>query len=164
MIRVTGTLVWYFYICKRQVWLMAHELIPYQQDEFLVLGRFLSEETYKREKKEIKVGDVSVDLIKREGEYLLTGEIKKSSRSLKASTMQLAYYLKILKHKGIEARGVLLVPQEKKRFEVKLDSETLKELDFVEKEIVNIMRAPFPPPVEKIKFCRNCAYKELCFS
>ncbi|MGC8937341.1 MAG: Dna2/Cas4 domain-containing protein, partial [Candidatus Methanomethylicaceae archaeon] len=25
---ITGTLVWYFFICKREVWLMGHEITP----------------------------------------------------------------------------------------------------------------------------------------
>ncbi|MCD6318594.1 Dna2/Cas4 domain-containing protein, partial [Candidatus Aerophobetes bacterium] len=28
MRRITGTLIWYYYICRREVWLMAHELHP----------------------------------------------------------------------------------------------------------------------------------------
>jgi len=25
-LRVTGTMVWYYYVCQREVWLMAHQL------------------------------------------------------------------------------------------------------------------------------------------
>lgn len=25
---VTGTLIWYYYICKREVWLMFHQIAP----------------------------------------------------------------------------------------------------------------------------------------
>ena len=45
MDRVTGTLIWYSTICKRQIWLMAHELNPDEDHELLELGRFLHEES-----------------------------------------------------------------------------------------------------------------------
>jgi len=32
MQEITGTLIWYYYICPREVWLMAHELNPNQED------------------------------------------------------------------------------------------------------------------------------------
>ncbi len=143
---------------------MAHELNPYEQDEFLMLGRFLSEESYQKEKKEIKVNDVSIDLIKREGNYFLAGEIKKSSRYIEAATMQLAYYLKILKEKGVNAKGILLIPKEKKKIEICLDDKFLKKLKIAEEDIEELIKKPLPPPVRKIPFCKNCAYKEFCFS
>jgi CRISPR-associated exonuclease Cas4 len=51
MQKITGTLIWYYYICPREVWLMAHELNPNQEDSFLEIGRLLREDAYKREKK-----------------------------------------------------------------------------------------------------------------
>ncbi len=143
---------------------MAHELNPYEQDEFLILGRFLSKDSYQREKKEIRIGDISVDLIKRGNGYFLAGEVKKSSRYIEAATMQLAYYLKVLREKGIEAKGVLLIPKEKKRIKVNLNNELLEKLKNAEKEIKELIEKQLPPPVKRIGFCKNCAYKEFCFS
>jgi hypothetical protein len=37
--QVNGTLIWYYYICKRQVWLMAHALVPDQEDDNIRQGR-----------------------------------------------------------------------------------------------------------------------------
>jgi len=164
MVKITGTLIWYYYICKRQVWLMSRELNPYEQDDFLVLGRFLSEETYGREKKEIRVDNISIDLIKKDQNSLLVGEVKKSSRYLKPATMQLAYYLKVLSKKGIKAKGVLLIPRERKRIKVSLTRKVLEELDGAQEEMLLIMDKSFPPPPKKISWCKNCAYKEFCFS
>ena len=31
-LRVTGTRVWYYYVCQRQVWLMAHQLLYYLRE------------------------------------------------------------------------------------------------------------------------------------
>jgi len=48
---LTGTLIWYYYICPREVWLMARELVPDQEDPFIEIGRILSGESYKRERR-----------------------------------------------------------------------------------------------------------------
>ena len=51
--RITGTLILFYYICRREVWLMAHELHPNQENPFLEIGRLIHQESYSREKKEI---------------------------------------------------------------------------------------------------------------
>ena len=38
MNRITGTLIWYYYVCPREVWLIARELNPFQEDNFLEVG------------------------------------------------------------------------------------------------------------------------------
>ena len=48
---VNGTLFWYYNICKREVWLMTHQIVPDQQDDNISFGRFLHETTYQRNKK-----------------------------------------------------------------------------------------------------------------
>lgn len=48
---VNGTLFWYYNICKREVWLMTHQIVPDQQNDNISFGRFLHETTYQRNKK-----------------------------------------------------------------------------------------------------------------
>ena len=92
-IRVTGTLMWYYYICHRQVWLMARQIVPEKDHTNLELGRFLQETAYARDKKEVTVGHLKFDLISKRDGQLIVGEVKKSSRYQKSATMQLALYL-----------------------------------------------------------------------
>ncbi|MCX7641907.1 MAG: CRISPR-associated protein Cas4, partial [Elusimicrobiales bacterium] len=56
-----ATLVWYYYICKREVWLMSRNLEPDQSNPFIEIGRILSEDSYKYEKKEIKIDNMVLD-------------------------------------------------------------------------------------------------------
>jgi len=65
MRQITGTLIWYYYICSREVWLLSHELSPDQKDSFLEIDRLLQEKFCRREKKEITVGNMKIDLIKK---------------------------------------------------------------------------------------------------
>ena len=71
-IKVTGTLMWYYYICHRQVWLMARHVVPEQDHANLDFGRFLQDTAYARDRKEISVGHLKFDLIRRkDGSWLL---------------------------------------------------------------------------------------------
>ncbi len=161
---ITGTLIWYYYICQREVWLMAHQLQAHQDNQFLELGRFFHEQSYQKEKKSIRLENIELDLIKRkDGEYVV-GEIKKSSRFEKSATMQLAFYLLRLREYGVEAKGELLFPKEKKRITVELTEDMTTELEKAKQEIQNICLKPKPPVEEWISFCKNCAYCEFCWS
>lgn len=60
MVSVTGTLIWYYYICPREVWLMSRHLNPSQDDPFIEIGRLISKEAYQRERKEVRVENIVI--------------------------------------------------------------------------------------------------------
>lgn len=161
---MTGTLVWYYYICQREVWLMAHQLEPDSEDENLEYGRFLHQHAYKRDKKEISIGHAVFDLFRKEGNKLVIGEVKKSSRYLESARMQLLFYLRELKRMGVEAYGEIRIPEEKRIVRVELDSESEKELDRAEREILRIIYLEKPPEAKKTHWCRSCAYRQFCWA
>lgn len=161
---VSGTLVWYYYICPREVWLISHQINPDQDNDNVVLGRFIGENTYQREKKEISVGNSKIDVFHTENGKMVIGEVKKSSKYKESARMQLAFYLSELKERGIMARGELRFPKEKVREEVILDERTEQELDKVRREILRIVYMEKPPQPRKIQFCKKCAYAEFCWS
>lgn len=101
--KITGTYVWYYCICKREVWLLSRGINPDQSDENMDIGRFLHENTYSREKKEIDFCGMKLDILKKESGQLVIGEIKKSSKYIESAEMQLLHYLNELNKLGIEA-------------------------------------------------------------
>jgi len=161
--KITGTLIWYYYICQREVWLMAHELNPETENPFLELGRLIHEESYLREKKEFAAPGMKIDLLRDRDGQLVVGEIKKSSRFLKSAKMQLTYYLWRLEQMSIEAKGELLIPKERKRIPVELTEELQHELEGAMEDIQVIIALETPPPPVHSRFCRNCAYAEFCW-
>lgn len=163
-LNVNGTLVWYYYICKREVWLMAHNIEPNQDDPNIELGRFMHENSYGRKTKEVSIGNVKLDVLSKKDGYLMVGEMKKTSKYEKSAKMQLAYYLLELKRHGLESTGVLMFPKERKRIEITLDDELIKELENLERDILRICYAPHPQEAKKIKFCRKCGYNEFCWA
>jgi CRISPR-associated exonuclease Cas4 len=161
---VTGTLVWYYYICERQVWLLAHQVVPDQDHEGITLGRFIHEHTYKREKKEVLLGPAKIDVVGTKDGRLVVGEVKKSSRSARSARMQLLFYLDELRKRGIDAYGELRFPKEKRREKIELTQEAMQELTDARRKILEIMYLPKPPEAKKTKYCRDCAYAELCWA
>ena len=161
--RIGGTLVWYWSICRREVWLMARGIEPEPKDEYLALGRLIDQNSYAREKHQVDFGDSKFDFIQGKDGQLVVSEVKKSSRAEKASYLQLAHYLYDLKKEGIEAKGLLLFPTEKKRIEVELTVELMKELDSIYAEIEKLTNTALPPPLEHCKYCSKCAYGEYCW-
>ncbi|HHX76725.1 MAG TPA: CRISPR-associated protein Cas4 [Firmicutes bacterium] len=163
-IRVNGTLVWYYFICQREVWLMGHQLNPDEDNACLEIGRLIQETTYLREKKEINLGFIKLDIIRKKGAELVVGEVKKSSKYKESARMQLAFYLKELKARGLNARGELYFPEEKRKEKVYLDEETERKLAKVERDILRILYLDTPPEPQKIHWCRRCAYAEFCWA
>ena len=143
---------------------MARRIEPSQENPFIEIGRLISEESYKRERKEIRLENIVIDILRRGHEQVIIGEVKKSSRYEKSAMMQLAFYLSKIKEMGVKAKGELLFPKEKKKLEVELTSEIENELKDVENNILKIINTELPPKAEKNRFCKNCGYNEFCWA
>jgi len=164
MVNITGTLIWYYYICKREVWLMSHHIEPQQNDDLITIGRIISEQSYSREKKEIRIDNIAIDLLTKNSESIIVSEVKKSSHFLESAKMQLAFYLWQLKQKGISRlSGELRFPKEKKKVKVELTLTLEDKLNEICKEIEKIVNFEKPPKPVKIKYCKACSYYELCW-
>lgn len=104
MIRVNGTLVNYYFHCKRQCYLHGNRLNLEDNSEIVKIGKAIHEEKSKeKDNAEISIDNIKLD--KLTSEYLT--EIKKSDADLEAAKWQLIYYLKVLKDKGIYRKGKL---------------------------------------------------------
>ncbi len=158
-----GTLVWYYFVCKREVWLMGRGLIPPQDNPLLDEGRTISEIFFKRLKnyKEILIdGKIKVDILRKSAVM----EVKKSSKYLEASVMQLKFYLYYFrKFKGLDMVGYLVFPKERRKMKVKLEDRDISMMESVIQEIERIVGMDSPPPPKRIPYCKNCAFKEICW-
>lgn len=162
--RIYATLVWYYYICRREVWLMANRIEPSQENENILMGRIIDQFSYDREWKNVDLGGMKFDIVKRKDGKLIIGETKKSSRAIESSKMQLAFYLMGLEEAGISAEGELRFPKEKKRVAVLLDDSLRGKLLGAMGEITKILDSPMPPPPAKCKYCGKCGYREHCWA
>ncbi|MEM3191347.1 MAG: CRISPR-associated protein Cas4 [Candidatus Parvarchaeota archaeon] len=158
--RITGTLVWYYFICKREVWLMGHEITPDEEKNSLRVGRAIHDIYYENLRKEIQYEGIKIDRIRGKTVY----EIKSSSKYLESAKFQLLYYVMRLKEEGLETEGELLIPRERKRIKLKMGSEDMEKLFSALKEISEIVKEEKPPEAVKIQFCHRCAYRDLCWA
>lgn len=151
-----------FLVCPRQAWLEGHGIQGDQEQDDLVLGRWVHESSYRRFRKEIWVDEhIKVDWM--EGEVI--AEVKKSSGRLEAARWQLLYYLYYLKHeKGLVRQGVLLFPRERRREDVVLTPEAERGIEEKIQALRELLRAPVPPEPRWMGACRRCSLAEYCWS
>ncbi|MDW8024197.1 MAG: CRISPR-associated protein Cas4 [Nitrososphaerota archaeon] len=159
---ITGTLVWYYFICKREVWLMSHEITPDEESQVLDMGRAVHEIFYSKMLKEISMEGVKIDLFKKAERIIC--EVKTSSKFVEAARFQLLYYIFRLKEYGVDCTGWVLIPTEKRKIVVKLDDDAERELLKIFGEIKKIVEMECPPSPVKVPFCKKCAYREFCWA
>jgi len=161
---ITGTDIWYYFICKRELWFIIRKIVPDQEDENVEIGRFLHEYYSNRGKKEVDIGSGKIDRVKKVDGKLIIQEIKKTDRFKKSSYYQLLFYLYELKKMGIEATGELLFAEKKTKEIVELTESNIRELEKAIEDIKKYAKLPVPPPPKKIKVCSRCAYREYCWA
>ncbi|WP_457678700.1 CRISPR-associated protein Cas4 [Thermovibrio sp.] len=160
-LKTSGTKVNYYFVCKRKLWLFSRSLGFEGDSEKVSLGRLLHLYSYKKHARKGVLIDnlIAVDLIGAEE----VGEVKYSDKLSEAAMWQLLYYLFYLKRLGIERRGVINYPRQRKREEVELTPEKERELLKILKEIKRIEELPKPPPPKRLPYCKKCSYYEYCF-
>jgi|YelNatPaOPRAMG01_1025707.scaffolds.fasta_scaffold08043_3 CRISPR-associated exonuclease Cas4 len=162
----TGTQVAYYVVCPTKLWLFSHFMVQEKNSDLVQLGKLLQQISYRETNKDLIVDQkIVIDFIKK-GDKLILHEVKKSSKLEEAHVAQLAYYLYFLKNeKGIETtKGIINYPKERKIVEVELTQEKEKEIEEILQKIKEILSLQKPPKPKYKKYCRKCAYFELCFS
>ena len=162
--KVNGTLVNYYFHCKRQCYLHGNRLNLEDESENVKIGKAIHEEKCDKERnREITIDNIKLD--KLTTKYLT--ETKKSDADIEAAKWQLLYYLKILKSKGIIRKGKLEIVeknmQNKSIIIVNLTDEIEQRLNMIEKEIIKLIDGNNVPEVINDKKCKQCAYYAYCY-
>lgn len=162
--RINGSIVQAYVICKRQAWLMSRQVSGNQYNEFMAIGKLLDEESYKRDKKEIRFGSNKIDIIRGEDQHLTIIETKKSSKGIKAAIMQLLFYLQSISKKGYKVKGVLKFPKERKNLDIPFDKKSKRKINKLIGDIRDTLKLDTPPLPIRISSCKKCSYNEFCWS
>ena len=162
--KVNGTLVNYYFHCKRQCYLHVNRLNLEDESENVKIGKAIHEEKCDKERnREITIDNIKLD--KLTTKYLT--ETKKSDADIEAAKWQLLYYLKILKSKGIIRKGKLEIVEKNKQNKsiiiVNLTDEIEQRLNMIEKEIIKLIDGNNVPEVINDKKCKQCAYYAYCY-
>lgn len=160
--RITGVMVQYYFTCKRELWFFSRGLNFDFENEDMLIGRLIHGESYERDWKEVLLGDVKLDVVKRRGKLVVI-EVKKSSKLEEPAKWQLKYYLYLLRNAGVKAEGIISYPREGRREKIALTEEDVETLEKALEGIERVISLESPPPAEKKPYCRRCAYRDFCW-
>ena len=154
--KITGTIINYYFHCKRQCYLFANRINLEDNSEDVRMGRVLHEIKAKDgNNTEIKYENMVLDKVT--SQYI--EEYKKSDADTEAAKMQLLFYLKNLKDKGIIKEGKLIYNEKNKKENnkteiIKLDDVNLKKLQNCMEQIEILINQKDVPEVEKENKCK----------
>ena len=162
--KLTGTLINYYFHCKRQCWLLGNRINLEDNSEDVRIGRILHEIRAEGDKnRELAIGNIKIDKLTKE--YLV--EIKKSDADVEATKWQVLLYLRTLKEKGIDRKGKIEFIEknktDKKIIVVELNEDAENELSNIEIKISNLINNNIAPMADLKRGCKKCAYYEYCF-
>lgn len=161
--KITGTIVNYYYHCPRKCYLFANKINLENNSEDVRIGKIMHEIKAENNKNaEIKLESISIDKIT--DKYVI--EMKKSDSDIGSARIQVLLYLQKLKEKGIIREGKLVFNEKNTNENVeiiKLDDISQLELDKCIMDINNLLSEELPPEPKMIKGCKKCAYYEYCF-
>lgn len=161
---ITATLVNYYLLCHRKLWLHAHEVRMEHTSDRVYSGKLLHETAYPRRSgrfREVVLPGGKIDFY--DPVDRVAHEIKHSPKMEAAHIAQVKFYLWLLEEQGIQgAHGLLEYPQQRKTQEVWLSEADRKEIPTWIAAIEKLLREPCPEKLPKPK-CRGCSYFEFCW-
>ena len=131
--RVNGTLINYYFHCKRQCYLHGNRLNLEDNSEIVQIGKAIHEERLQSSNSEIAIENIKLDKLTKE--YLT--EVKKSDADVEAAKWQLLYYLSVLKNKGIYRKGKLEFVEKNKSNKIVVILELTEERENELKKLLN---------------------------
>lgn len=160
--KITGIMVYYYFICQRKLWYFINEIYMEQNSELVQLGKIIDEETYKRETKGILIDNtINVDFIK---DGAILHEVKKTKAIEEAGIWQLKYYMYYLNKRGVKnIKAKIDYPLLRESLDIEIDNEDIKILENIEKNIEEISNSEKTPKILNSSICKKCAYYDLCY-
>ena len=160
--RVTGVMIYYYFVCKRKLWYFCHEINMEKENEDVLLGKLLDTYSYGKDEKHIQIDQtINIDFIKGHQEI---HEVKKSRVIEEAGIWQVKYYLYYLEQRGVKGlKAQIDYPLLKKNLTVELAESDREKLKEILVHMKTIRDQELPPVLQKQKICKKCAYFDLCY-
>ena len=161
MKRISGLMIYYYFVCKAKLWYFDRNLNFENQSELVEMGKLIDESSYGKKRKHIQLDEtINIDFME---DWKILHEVKKSKSIEEASIWQVKYYMKYLLDKGVEIeKGIIDYPKLRVREEITLSDRDVEYLEKIKSEIQEIINNPVVPEKLDIKICKNCAYYEFC--
>jgi CRISPR-associated exonuclease Cas4 len=173
---ITASLVGMYHICKRELWLHAHQINMEQTSDTVAEGKLIGQTTYPQ--RAARYTEVALDWEPPGGPVLrgkidffdaqdrLVHEIKKSDKLDHAHVAQVKFYLYLLAKNGLEGcAGLLEYPKLRQTQRVEpLDAADTAEVEGWLADIATILALPRCPPLVKKRYCKTCSYHDFCYA
>jgi len=157
-----GTIVNYYFTCKREAWLYSHKIHADNWDENIIKGRSLSN-THTKKYNDI-FSRLQFDKITKVNGHFEITEFKKSLKNPEAAKKQLLFYIYLLKQSIPKIKTIKgWIQSGKKRILVEVNDNVLNDLEQELREIVFFITSKKPPKPNYIKICDACAYRDYCY-
>ncbi|MHA1813725.1 MAG: CRISPR-associated protein Cas4 [Candidatus Thorarchaeota archaeon] len=161
-LHITGTMINYYLVCPRKLWLFARKLGREADSDLVRLGLVLHEQSFPRKEKEILIMDrLKIDHTTR-GENIVVHEVKSSWSQHRAARLQLLFYLREMKRLGVQCTGELHFRRQRRKERVVLDEKAEGEVEAAIAAIGQIVNSKTPPGVPPRAPCRGCSYRDYC--
>lgn len=160
--KITGTGFNYYIVCQRKLWFYSHNIHMERENDLVLQGKIIEQESYDRRQKEINIDNVIV-LDNFDLKHGIVHEVKRSRSVHQAHIKQVQYYLFYLSNRGIQAEAEIEYPLLKRKEHVTLSDKDRIQLETDLAEVQRIISLPRPPDVHKKKICSKCSYYEICF-
>lgn len=159
---ITGLMVQYYHVCKRELWFMAKGIDIDRETPNIQRGTHVDQTSYSGSRRSFMIGNrIQLDLLE-SGEVM---EVKVSSTLEKPARMQLLFYLWYLQEiHDIEKDGILAYPTERKREPVRLDESATAEIEATIRGILDVVSRDAPPELNTKPYCGSCLYQDFCWA
>ena len=159
--KITGIMVYYYFVCKRKLWLFYNDISMEDENELVQIGKFIDSSSYASERKHIMINEeINIDFAEHSG---VIHEIKKSRKIEEASVWQLKYYLYYLKQYGVEnIKAKLDYPLMKQTVDITLEEHDEEKIKEILDKIKGIIQSSNIPACLSSNICKKCAYFDLC--
>lgn len=165
MKHVTGTLISYYFYCKRRMWLHANDICLEDTSEDVAMGKLIEDTTYLQRNsnyEQIELDGIKIDFYDHKNK--IVHETKKSSKFEETHIWQIKYYLYVMMQNGIAGvTGLLEYPEERKKHEIILEESDIEKIKAIASNIQSVIKGENCPPILNLPKCKNCSYYEFCY-
>ena len=105
--RISGSMINYYFICKRKLWLFTKNIQFETGSENVILGKIIDEESYSNKRKQIQLDQtINIDFL---DDWRIVHEVKKSKALEESAIWQVRYYIYYMQEKGISIEYGIIV-------------------------------------------------------
>lgn len=166
-VNITWSMINYYFVCKRKLWLFHNNLTSEHTSEKVKIWKHYHELRYDEEDENVEVELDGIKIDKLTKDYV--EEFKKANTEYKWVEMQVLYYIWKLKEKWIIKKWIIKYKENRNSVKIELTPEKEKELMEVIKELENTLHLKnIPEKLKNTKWwphkkCKWCSYYEFCW-